>query len=178
MKREELTKLGLEEETIEKIMKMYNGDVERNKAELTAKDQEVEVLKTQLTETTEKLNKFDGVDVEKLKTAANEWETKYNTEMAEIKKNSAIELAITKAGARNAAALKALLNLNDVKYDDGKLIGLDEQINTVKKTDTYLFSDDVPAVTTGLEHNGTPPIENDGLEEAFLKINPDLASEI
>lgn len=61
MKREELTKLGLEEETIEKIMKMYNGDVERNKAELTAKDQEVEVLKTQLTETTEKLNKFDGV---------------------------------------------------------------------------------------------------------------------
>ncbi len=61
-------------------------------------------------------------------------------ELAKVKLNSALDLALINAGARNVKASKALLNLENVKLDGETLIGLNEQLEELKKSDAYLFN--------------------------------------
>ena len=58
---------------------------------------------------------FDGVDVAALKTAAAEWQTKYNTDIAATKLDSALEVALIAGGAKNTKAVRALLNRETIK---------------------------------------------------------------
>jgi hypothetical protein len=66
-------------------------------------DKEAELLKAN--ETIKGLNetvaKFDGVDLEKLKKDASDWENKYNTDIAAVKLDSAVSLALAEAKAKN-----------------------------------------------------------------------------
>ena len=77
----------------------------------------------------------------------------YEKEKAEIKYNYALTGAIEKSGAKNAKAIKAMLDLEKVKYVDGTLIGLDEQIEALKKSDDYMFNLEKP--------NGTGRIDGE-----------------
>ena len=45
--------------------------------------------------------KFDGVDVEKLRNDAKSWEDKYNTDIAAVKLDSAVNMALAAAKAKN-----------------------------------------------------------------------------
>ena len=83
--------------------------------------------------------KFDGVDVEKLKQDASNWETKYNTDIAAVKLDSAVNMALVEAKAKNPKLAKAALDMSVIKLDGDKLLGLTEQLDTLKKSDAYLF---------------------------------------
>lgn len=85
--------------------------------------------------------KFDGVDVEKLKTDAQNWETKYNNDIAAVKLDSAVSLALVEAKAKNPKLAKAALDMSLVKLDGDKLLGLSEQLENLKKSDAYLFEE-------------------------------------
>ena len=64
----------------------------------------------------------------------------HDAEMAQLKLDNAIDAALTAAGAKNAKAVKALLDTSKVKLgEDGKLTGWDEQLAAVQKSDSYLF---------------------------------------
>ena len=43
------------------------------------------------------------------------------------------------ARARNSAAVRALLDMDDICVVDGKMVGADEQIRSIKAKDGYLF---------------------------------------
>lgn len=56
----------------------------------------------------------------------------------------ALEKAISGAEARNPKAVKALLDVDSIKLDGDKLLGLDEQLKGLKESDSYLFGGDDP----------------------------------
>lgn len=117
--------------------------------------------------------KFDGVDVEKLKTDAKDWETKYNTDLAAVKLDSAVSMALVEAKAKNPKLTKAALDMSLVKLDGDKLIGLSEQLDNLKKSDAYLFEVEETTeqngarVNTGATH--TSNTTNDTFMAALMK---------
>lgn len=83
--------------------------------------------------------KFDGVDVDKLKQDASNWENKYNTDIAAVKLDSAVNMALVEAKAKNPKLAKAALDMSVIKMDGENLIGLTEQLDKLKESDGYLF---------------------------------------
>lgn len=51
----------------------------------------------------------------------------------------ALKEALTGAKAKNPKAVQALLKTDAIKLDGDKLLGLEEQLNTLKESDPYLF---------------------------------------
>lgn len=127
------------------------------KAKFDDLNTEVKGLREQLAQRDKdiaELKKSTG-DNEALKTQIKDLETKYqkdtealNGQIKEMQFSNALELALTGNKARNAKAVKALLNLDEVKYEDGKITGLDGQLEALKAEHSYLFE-------TEKEENGT-----------------------
>lgn len=69
-----------------------------------------------------------------------EIEDNSKNELEAVKKDSKIEIALLNAGARNIKSVKANLNLENIKLDGDKLLGLDDQLEALKKSDSYLFT--------------------------------------
>ena len=53
------------------------------------------------------------------------------------------------------------LDLDKIKLDGDKLLGFDDQIEALKKSDAYLFEID-NAINNGVENNGVNPRKNEG----------------
>ena len=133
-------------------------------AELTTANDTIKGLR-------ETVAKFDGVDVEKLKNDAQAWETKYNTDIAAVKLDSAVSMALVEAKAKNPKVARAALDMSVIKLDGDKLLGLNDQLEALKKSDAYLFDVEEGGqggarVTTGGHHVST---NNDNLMASVMK---------
>ncbi len=156
MKREELKKLlgdGVEDTVIDKIMAMNGSDIEGFKSKLTATESERDGFKNQLTEANKQIEDFKKLDIDGVKKAADEWKTKFETaqeetakQVSDLKFNHALDGALTTAKAKNAKVVKALLNMENLKLNDadGSIIGLDDQLKTIKEGNDYLFEPETP----------------------------------
>jgi hypothetical protein len=118
------------------------------------------------------VKKFDGVDIEKLKKDAADWETKYNTDVAAMKLDNAVNMALVEAKVKNPKLARAGLDMSLVKLDGEKLLGLSEQLESLKKSDGYLFEDGDEGnggarVNTGGHHNTNT--NTDAFMSAFMK---------
>ena len=161
-----LKKCGIEEDKANEIVKamseskiyttnLENVDVRYNKLQEQKKQLE-EASKTyqkQLEELTknnadvEALNKL----VEQLQLSNKELETNHKQEMDRLQFNFALDGALTNAKSKNNKALKALLDVDSIKYQEGKFEGLQEQIEALQKDASYLFDlETTPANTGGL----------------------------
>lgn len=116
---------------------------------------ELEGVKGQLSQANEQIAGFKELDIEGVKQKAAEWEQKYNQaaensarEIEQLKFDFALDKELTKAQARNPKAVKALLDRDALKYDKGKIIGLEEQLETLKKKEdsAFLFGSAAPTV--------------------------------
>lgn len=116
---------------------------------------ELEGIKGQLSQANEQIAGFKELDIEGVKQKAAEWEQKYNQaaensarEIEQLKFDFALDRELTKAQARNPKAVKALLDRDALKYDKGKIIGLEEQLETLKKGEdsAFLFGSAAPTV--------------------------------
>ena len=62
--------------------------------------------------------------------------------MNQLRLDNAIDNALSAAGAKNAKAVRALLNDKNISLgEDGKVAGLDDQIAALQKSDAYMFHD-------------------------------------
>ena len=127
----------------------YNEVAEAKKkleADIAERDKQLEDLK-KAAGTSEELKK----QIEQLqadnKKASEEWQAK----MAQMQLDFAIEKALAAAKAKNAKAVKALLDLEKVKLDGEQLLGLDDQLKELQKSDAYLFGE------SGKVGSGTNP---------------------
>ena len=65
-------------------------------------------------------------------------QTEYENKLASLRLDNGIELALTQNGALNNKAAKALLNLENIKYENDKLVWLYEQLKALKESNAYL----------------------------------------
>lgn len=90
-----------------------------------------------------------------------EIEDNSKAEIEKIRLESKIDLAINNAKAKNVKSVKANLDLEKIKLDGDKLLGFDDQIEALKKSDAYLFDIDNP-VNKGVDNDGGNPRKNEG----------------
>lgn len=82
MKREFLEGLNLEKEIIDKIMSEHGKTVEKIKTTNEALTVEKSNLEAKLSDANTQIQGFKDMDIEGIKKAAGDWETKYNSEKA------------------------------------------------------------------------------------------------
>lgn len=138
-------------------------------------------LETQLKAANKQIEDFKGMDIDGIKKAADDWklkaekaETDAQAKITALQFNSALEIALSKSGAKSAKALKGLLDMDKIKFENDTLSGLDEQLKTIKEENDYLFGTEPNS--TGLPQGGSPTTLS-GVEAAFYAKNPDLKPE-
>lgn len=149
MERDFLKKLDIDPDAIDKVMAQYGKDVQGYKDEAEQAKSSAEELKKQLSDRDIQIKDFkkSAGDNQELQSklddalAKNKEQAKqYDEKIAGIKKDNAISNALRDAGAKNSKAVSALMDLEKVSLDDnGNLIGIDDQIKNLKKSDSYLF---------------------------------------
>ncbi|MDW3030807.1 phage scaffolding protein, partial [Enterococcus faecium] len=155
MKREELKELGLSDEQIGSIMALHGVTVNELNSRVSTAEQQATQYQEQLEKNQNELNDFKAnakgnedltKQLEDLQSRFDEIKTSSEQQIADLKKSSAIDLALTQAGAKNIKAAKALLDSESLELTDEGLKGLDDQLAALKESDGYLFgqSEQVP----------------------------------
>ncbi|HGF7629304.1 TPA: phage scaffolding protein [Enterococcus faecium] len=155
MKREELKELGLTDEQIGSIMALHGVTVNELNSRVSTAEQQATQYQEQLEKNQNELNDFKAnakgnedltKQLEDLQSKFDETKTSSEQQIADLKKSSAIDLALTQAGAKNIKAAKALLDSESLELTDEGLKGLDDQLAALKESDGYLFgqSEQVP----------------------------------
>ena len=161
MKTEFLKSLNLSQEVIDKIMAENGKDiaVEQKKAEKVIQERDsyklkAESLETQVNDANTEIQKFKDMDIDGIKKAADDWKetaekakADADKQISQMKFDYALSAALTGAKAKNTKAVKALLDMDGLNFNDndGKIVGLDEQLAQIKTDNDYLFESDEPA---------------------------------
>ena len=161
MKTEFLKSLNLSQEVIDKIMAENGKDiaVEQKKTEKVIHERDsyklkTESLETQVNDANTEIQKFKDMDIDGIKKAADDWKetaekakADADKQISQMKFDYALSAALTGAKAKNTKAVKALLDMDGLKFNDndGKIVGLDEQLAQIKTDNDYLFESDEPA---------------------------------
>lgn len=156
MNKEQLETLGLNEEQIKEVFRLNGIAVNNAKAELDTKIVEVETLQGQLKIANKEIEDFKDLDVEGIKKASQEYKKKYETaqlqaqeDLEKVKFDHEIESAIRDSKARNITAVKALLDINELKDSKNRTEDIKNALMKTKEENDFLFSDAAPTGTGG-----------------------------
>lgn len=111
-----------------------NDEIDKLEEQIKQRDTQIDQLKNDTQITDELKDK-----IEELQDQNKENTKQLKQELEQQKMDSAVELALTKAKAKNPKAVKALLDLEKIKLTDDEIVGLDEQLNNLKENEDYLF---------------------------------------
>ncbi|QDX63432.1 hypothetical protein DRC71_12655 [Staphylococcus pseudintermedius] len=153
MKREFLRGLGLEEETVQKIIDEHHDTLRdfKDKAEkvdslqeqLDKADKELDNRDKQITD----LQKAKDGDNQELKDKLEQYKqsnAQYEADMKELKLNNAVKLAVAKE-ANDANDILAFINKDELELqEDGEVKGLKEAVKLLKESKPYLFAETKP----------------------------------
>lgn len=179
MKKDEFLKLGVSEDLAAKCesasaeelkgyipMTRFNEVNEENKSlKVTIAERD-----TQLADLKKSNSDNDALkkQIAALEAANAEQKTAHEAEMNRLRLDNAIETELISAGAKNVRAVRALLNTDNVKLDGDKLLGLNEQLETLRKSDGYLFAEkEARQNFTGFQ----PGASGDGLPKADVDLS-------
>lgn len=182
MKKEDLIKLGLDEETAEKVAKASAEELKGYipKARFDEVNNEKKKLETTVIERDQQLEalKNSTGDVEAMKKQIADLQANnkakdeaHAAEIKQLKIDAAVSAALTAAKAKNEKAVRALLELDPEKVElleDGTVKGLDEQIKGLLEADDTKFLFDTETKKT--KFKGANPGET-GNEDPDKKID-------
>lgn len=172
MKTEFLKNLGITEQSvIDQIMAENGRDVNAAKGDLTtlqtrvadlekdikAKDTTISTLQT-------KADSVDGLNqrISQLETDKTNLTNELNTQVVAIKKEHAIEGAIRDAKGKNLKAIRALLDVEKITYENDELKGVTEQLQALASAeDSSMLFGDVNQPPKGT-HINNPPFGGNG----------------
>lgn len=150
MNKEDLLKLGLTEEQAEKVLSAnteqlkgfipkarfdeVNNAKKQAEKDLSDRDKQLETLKN------------STGDVETLKNTIKQLQDEnkaskeqYEANISKIKLDNAIDNALGNAKAKNSKAVRALLDMEKIKFENDNLSGLDEQLKALKEAEDSKF---------------------------------------
>ncbi|MDD7483712.1 MAG: phage scaffolding protein [Clostridia bacterium] len=173
MKREDVkAKIpGITDEQLNWLMDENGSDINAEKGNAARIQGELDTANATIKNLRDTVKKYDGVDVEALRQQLGTLQTKYDTDIAAVRRDSAIDLALSARRAKNSRAARALLDLDGIKLEGDKLTGLDEQLEEIQKENPWLFGEETGAgmqVDTGREHGNGGSAGEDGVFSAFL----------
>ncbi len=151
MKREFLKALSLSDDVIDQIMGENGRDVEAVKARFSDYGE----VKNRLEEADAQLQAFRDMDIDGLKKTADDWQKKAQKAEATAQQSLerlrfeyALDAALSAAKVKNIKAVKALLDMDALALAGDKIAGLNEQIESLKADNGYLFenTDKAPRV--------------------------------
>ena len=158
MKREDVkAKIpGITDEQLDWLMNENGSDINAEKGNAARIQGDLDTANTTIKNLQDTVKKYDGVDVQALRQQLTTLQTKYDTDIAAVRRDSAIDLALSGRRAKNSKAARALLDLEAIKMDGDKLTGLDDQLETLQKENPWLFESEGSTggmqVSTGGEH--------------------------
>ena len=150
MTKKDFTDLGISEELATKAAeaskKELEGYVQKSKYDLVVTEKET--LEIQIKEHGKQLDELRKAakgseelekKVKELQDNAAASKAKYEKQINDIQLNHAIDTALKEAKAKNAKAVRSLLDMNDIVLDDGKVKGLDKQIKKLQEAEDSKF---------------------------------------
>nr|DAK42243.1 MAG TPA: minor structural protein [Caudoviricetes sp.] len=178
MTKSELLELGITEEQADKIVEDYgknyvsksqfnakNDELKNRKDEVKTLTDEIENLKQSHADNQQLIKQIDD-----LKAAATTRENEYAAKLKAMEVDSIVDKSIMSLNGKNTKAIRALLDLNEAKVENGEVVGLKEQLESVQKDNPYLFGTDVkPNSTLPGEPGGKTPAGITAAE--FSKMN-------
>ena len=145
MKREFLKELKIDDDLIDKIMAENGKDITREQEKIGEKDKEIELISSQLKEADKAIKSYKEMDIENIKKSADSWEAKakqLEEEKTALKNEYALKSAIDNTNCIDSDVLMKIIDRENLKFQDDKIIGLDEQIASIKEAKAYLFKSD------------------------------------
>ena len=147
-------KLQEQKKQLEEASKNY----EKQLKELSKNNTDNEELKKQL---------------EQLQLSNKELETKHAEEMNKLQFDFALDKGLSSVKAKDINDIKMFIDIEKLKYQDGKIEGLEEQIKSLEETKSYLFDTEQQQVppSTGFNPTGTNGGEVGITKEKFKTMN-------
>lgn len=128
------------------------AEIQKKETRITALEDEKKTLKEQLDSANETINSFEDEDVEGLKTKVAEWKEKaekaereYKAEIEARDFASALEETLKDVKFTSEYAKKSVMDeikTAGLKFIDGKIIGLNDMLETIKAKDKAAFVDE------------------------------------
>lgn len=189
MKREFLKNLGIEDkEIIDKILDENSTDIGKAKGSVETLEQKVKDLEKDITtkDTTiadlqKKVGDTDNLNqrIAQLETDKTNLTNELNTKVSQIQKEHAIEGKIRDAKGKNIKAIKALLDMDKITYENNELGGIDDQLTALASAEdsSMLFGSGNPAPSGTHLNNppsgggGTPPTSNNFADAVAKALN-------
>lgn len=177
--KELLKAQGLEDEVINKIVESYKSESVKHvmpKDKFNEVNSENKQLKQDVADRDKQLNDLKDksskdsdlqAEITRLQEENKSAKEKYESDIYSTKLNNEIEKSLLAAKAKDLKIARAAFNLDDVKLEDGKLVGFEDQLKSIQESHGYLFgADENPSGTGGSMGNKE---KNNNHEDAFLK---------
>ena len=173
MKRDFLKNLGIEDkDIIDKILDENSADIGRAKGELdsyktkvTDLENEIKTKDSTIATLQTKADSVEGLNqkISQLEADKTQLTTDLNTKVSEIKKDHALEGKIRDFKGKNVKAIKALLDMDKVTYENEQLGGVDEQLTALASAeDSAMLFGDVQGTPPAGTHLNNPPSGGNG----------------
>lgn len=144
MERKFLEDLGLEKEVVDKIVAEHGKSIQAEQSKTTQKETELGLVQKQLTEANNTIKSYKDMNIDEIKASVDELTEKNNSlemELETTRNNATLKENLLKTNAHDVDIVTKLINLDLVKFDGEKVIGLDEQVEALKTSNPYLFKD-------------------------------------
>lgn len=132
-----------------------NSSIKDYKKQLNDRDKQLEDLKGKA-----QGNEDLTVEIERLKGENKNTTKDYESKLTKIKLDIAVKEALKQSKVKDIELAMKLINYDNIKLsDDGKVVGINEQIEPMKKEREYLFEKEVPGTghfETGGAKGGEP----------------------
>lgn len=148
MKTEQLKALGLDETQIAEVFKLNGEAIENVKKQFSTLEEDNINLKTEIGDLELKLKEVVEPEAhQSLLDSKKQLEDEllniketHSKELESIKFNNLLDSTLKDSGAKSLKAVKALMDMDEIKYEDGKLEGIDNVLENLQKEHDYLFN--------------------------------------
>lgn len=179
MTKDELMKLGLNEELADKVVEDY-GKNYVSKDQFNAKNDKLKSVEGELSKIRGEIDNLQKANanneelkkqIDALKADSDKRTAEYEAKIKSMEVDNLVNVALSGVKSKNNKAVRALLDLTDAKIENGEIKGLKDQLDVVMKENPFLFGENTkpkgtPAGNEGGKH-GTHTITS----KEFAKMN-------